>query len=75
MLLLSVKFLNFIQVYDLRMDANNLNSSKSGDYSHAENECRRIVSINSRADPKVATLSKTEWDAASTLFAVAFYSS
>ncbi|XP_078492681.1 mRNA cap guanine-N(7) methyltransferase-like isoform X2 [Ciona intestinalis] len=42
-----------------------LNSAVEGDYEHAQLECNRINNKYPGSKPRVATLSKTEWEAAS----------
>uniref|UniRef100_H2YL79 mRNA (guanine-N(7))-methyltransferase n=1 Tax=Ciona savignyi TaxID=51511 RepID=H2YL79_CIOSA len=49
-----------------------LNSAVEGDYKHAELECDRISRKYPGSNPRVATLSKTEWEAASIYVVFAF---
>ncbi|CAK8682457.1 unnamed protein product [Clavelina lepadiformis] len=59
-----------LEVYPPHNDQ--LNSAASGDYEHAEKECRRIQCKYPDSRPQVATLSKTEWEAASIYVVFAF---
>jgi len=42
-----------------------LNSDVEGDYDHARKECDRLHAKYPNSNPQVATISKTEWEAAS----------
>lgn len=48
------------------------NSNKPGDYDHAKNVCDDIKEKYPDSNPRVGTLSSTEWDAASLYVAFAF---